>query len=101
MTDKSTKRGRPAKSTVELVLQVHPKNLQWLEALLDRGHYGTSVEDIAAKLLNERFRQMIQDKELHENSKTAETIPFIATGAPNGDINSSLPSTSQSHVTPA
>ena len=72
------KRGRKPKSTRSLRIEIHPKAYRWLEALYAKGRFGNSVEDVVICLLNERFKQLLQEGELMEPTKVEGAIPFPA-----------------------
>ena len=70
------KRGRKPKSTRSLRIEIHPKAYRWLEMLYAKGRFGNSVEDVVVFLMNERFKQLLQEGELMESTKLKGAIPF-------------------------
>ena len=72
------KRGRKPKSTRSLRIEIHPKAYRWLEILYAKGRFGNSVEDVVVFLINERFKQLLQEGELMEPTKLEGAIPFPA-----------------------
>ena len=69
---------RPRKTTKPITLQILPRHREWLECLLDKTHYGNSIEDIALNLLNERFKQLQKLGELPQRTAGAPPILFPA-----------------------
>jgi hypothetical protein len=77
-------RGRPPKTPLDLELKLNDKQRYWLDYLADKGFRGNSVEDVALRLLDEKFEEFYakktipdaflepirSDRSLHEN-KTA------------------------------
>ena len=70
------KRGRKPKFTRAMTIELHPKAYSWLEALFAKGRFGNSVEDVVVYLLNERFKQLLQEGELREMPAVEGAIPF-------------------------
>lgn len=70
------KLGRPPKPTRALTIELHPRAYAWLEVLRDKGRFGNSVENVAIDLLNDRFKQLLQEGELFEGPFPGTAIPF-------------------------
>ena len=63
-------------------VELLPRHYQWLQTLLGKTHYGNSVEEIALNLLNDRFKQLLEQGELAGETLAPTAIPF-----PNSDSN--------------
>jgi len=57
-------------------IELHPKVCGWLETLLAKGRFGNHIEDVVVGLLNERFKQLLQEGELSEPTPVEGAIPF-------------------------
>jgi hypothetical protein len=55
------KRGRPAKETEAISLELLPLQQRWLEDLVSQGCYGNTKEMILLSWINERFRQLLDN----------------------------------------
>ena len=72
----SSKLGRKPKTTRPLDLELHPQAYTWLETLHAKGRFGNSVENVAIRLLDDRFKQLVQEGELFEMPNVGTAIPF-------------------------
>jgi hypothetical protein len=70
------KPGPKPKPTKSFPIKLLPLQISWLEQLFAKGRFGSSVEDVAVNLLNDRFKQLFQEGELNEQPLVGGTIPF-------------------------
>jgi len=56
--------GRPPKTPLDLELKLNEKQRYWLEYLADKGFRGNSVEDVALRLLDEKFEEFYEKKSI-------------------------------------
>jgi len=64
MPSKKRGPGRPKKTPLDLFLKLNDRQRYWLDYLVEKGFRGNSVEDVALRLLDERFRELHDQKAL-------------------------------------
>jgi hypothetical protein len=57
-------RGRPRKTHLDLPLKLNEKQHYWLEYLREQGFRGNDVKDVAVRLLDEKLRELYENKAL-------------------------------------
>ncbi len=56
--------GRPRKTALDLSLKLNEKQRYWLDYLADKGFRGNGAEEVALRLLDEKFRELYETKAL-------------------------------------
>jgi hypothetical protein len=70
------KRGRKPKVTRTLPIELLPIAWSWLEVLHGKGRFGNTLDAVVVTLLNDRFKQLLEDGELKDPIGLERTIPF-------------------------
>ena len=56
--------GRPPKTHLDLELKLNEKQRYWLDYLADKGFRGNRAEDVALRLLDEKFEEFYEKKSI-------------------------------------
>jgi hypothetical protein len=64
MPSTERRRGRPKKTPLDLSLRLNERQRYWLDYLVEKGFRGNSVEEVALRLLDEKFRELHEQKAL-------------------------------------
>jgi hypothetical protein len=66
VTGKNARRGpgRPRRTPLDLMLKLNEKQRYWLDYLADKGFRGNEADEVALRLLDERFEELYEKKSI-------------------------------------